>query len=57
MSTMPGLLAVKGSSVFCAHRSPTREDAEAWIAKEARRGIMQAEDYWIEGTNDGNSEK
>ena len=56
MSTLPGLLTVKGSSIFCAHRSPTKDDAEDWIAKETRGGIMKAEDYWIEGPDDSNSE-
>ncbi len=57
MSNLPPLLKLKGSSVFCAHRSPTRDAAEAWVRKETRNGYAKAEDYWIEGPDDRNSEE
>ena len=56
LSTMPRLKSPYGENVFCAHHSPTREAAEAWIAKEARGGILQAEDFWIVGPDDADGE-
>ena len=57
MSNFPFLLKLKGSSVFCAHRSPTKDAAEAWVRKRMRSGYAKAEDYWIEGPDDRNSEE
>lgn len=57
MCNWPHPLKRNGSSVVCLHRSPTRDAAEAWVRKETRNGYSKAEELWIEGPDDRNSEE
>lgn len=48
MTMWDGYKRLFGTAEFCVHRCPSKEMAEAWIAK-AVRGRGAQGDYWIEG--------